>query len=422
MLDRTAAPVFHVPGKFEIKQAENLILKGGIPVHIINAGNQPICRLEIIFKGGKWYEPTNGISWFTNKMLLEGTANYTSEQINKTFEQYGAFYEITPGQDLSILTFHTLNKNLEQLLPVLKEILTIPNFPDKELEILKNVQIQTLNVNLEKNSFVASRQFREYLFSKDHPYGRNIEIKDIQQISKETLINFYKDPLQNNFEVLVCGDINPKVRSVITNFFEGFRYHEKPKGTNTFDIRQTSPGNYKKEKKDSLQSSLRIGKKIISKSHPDYIKLLITNELFGGYFGSRLMQKLREEKGYTYGIYSQLAHYHHESYFVIATDVIKKYKKEAIDDIKNEWLDIYKNGVNSNELEKVKNYFKGSFLSSISNPFAFAEKFKNIHFHNLGYTFYDTLFSKIDTITSEDIQFIMREHLNLDEMLFVEVG
>jgi len=420
MIDRSVAPPFQEPTYFTVQEANSEILSGGIPFHIVNAGEQELVRIEIIFKAGKWYETTNAQSFLTAKLLTEGTKSYTSNEVSVLFERNGAFYEISPGLDFISFNVYCLNKNVSKILPLIDEIICAPTFPTDELETAKNLQVQSLKVNLEKTSYMASRIFREKLFGKDHPYGRKTEIEDIQNIRQSDLISYFREKVENNFEVIVSGRIDDHLLITLKDFFS------------KYDVRRYSPPLFngfdpQKEKlnidnDEKLQTSLRIGKKTLAKSHRDYFYLLIFNEILGGYFGSRLMQKLREEKGYTYGIHSSVISLVYGSYFQISSDIIKKNKDDALNSIYNEIEQLIRNPVPESELKTVVNYFKGVFLSSINSPFSLADKFKGIHFHNLTYTYYKQLFRTVDSVTPQKLQKFIQDNFACEELVEVTVG
>ncbi len=418
MINRVVAPPFVEPAFFPIKKASSDILEGGIPFHCINSGNTELIRLEIIFKAGKWYQEKEGQAVLTSKMLLEGTKSYTSNEISSSFERNGAFFEISSGMDYINFTVYSLNKNLEKILPVINEIMTVPVFPDKELETLKSIQIQNLKINQKKNNFQASQLFRKNLFGADHPYGKSSQINDIEQLSKDNIEEFFHHTIKNNFEVIVAGMISEKDQTLLKQFFGKFKRTNFEENKSIFP--SIKPSKKSIEINDSLQTSLKIGTITFQKSHPEYPILLIFNEILGGYFGSRLMQKIREEKGYSYGIHSSIIQHANEAYFIISSEVIKKYKSDAIHSIYDEIKDLIDNKVPQEELETVKNYFKGSFLSSINSPYALADKFKNIHFNNLSYDFYESIFKNIDDINPDSLQdFAQRNFQNID---FTEVS
>jgi len=157
------------------------------------------------------------------------------------------------------------------------------------------------------------------------------------------------------------------------------------------------------EKEQSLQSSIYMGKRCKTKSHPLYPGMLLLNEVFGGYFGSRLMQNIREDKGYTYGIHSYITSLKDGAYFVISSDVKKEFKDLVINEIEKEIEKIKTKPIGQNELNQAKNHLKGSILNTLTNPFAVTEKLKNIYFYDLRDDFYDHLFNEIDRLQSDEL-------------------
>lgn len=420
MIDRTKAPQFIRPEYFPLQKVESVVLEGGIPFHYLDSGKQNIVRLEIIFKAGKWHEEKNGASMLAGKLLTEGgTGKYDSFAIGKIFEQNGAFFEVSPGLDFITFSVYCLSKNIHKLIDVVEEIILRPAFADKETEIQKSIQIQNLKVNKEKNSFLATRHFRKKLFGNDHPYGKITDVADIESISKDDLLEFFNNNIKNNFEVILSGHFSAGEVSLLKSFFAGIK---KEAHDDHIHPRPGNNQNYNLERSESLQSSIRIGKPVIDKHDSDYALLLIFNEILGGYFGSRLMQNLREDKGFTYGVHSSIVPLLRATYFTISTDVIKKHKEEAVREIHYEISKLIETKVDSRELNTVKNYFKGTFLSGINSPFSLADKFKGIHFHGLNYDFYQDLFENIDAINAEAVREFAERNFAQNNFIEVVVG
>jgi zinc protease len=167
---------------------------------------------------------------------------------------------------------------------------------------------------------------------------------------------------------------------------------------------------------------LRIGKKLFNRTHPDYIPFVITNEILGGYFGSRLMKNIREDKGYTYGIYSSIGSLKNEGYWVIAADVKKEFAENAIAEIFKEINKIIEQPVETEELERVKKYMLGSFMNQLNTPFDLMDRFKAIHYTGLDYSYYDRFIETVKTISSETIQKIAQTHFTPNNLVIVKVG
>lgn len=420
MLDRSSPPAFNAISEFNLIQPNSQKLGNGIPIHIINIDQQPVVKLELIIPAGQWYEPGVGVSFFTIKMLSEGTRQRSAEYISNHFDKYGAFLELNPGLDHVTITLYTLSKYLDELVPVLAELTYEPNFPANELETLVEVKRQKIKVDQEKSSYVASRKFRELLFGASHPYGVYLNEEHLDQINRDALAEYHAQRIPGHFEILISGSIDSSTIPVIDKYFGKVPAVGHPEeGHIDLDF---SPKHQNFDKKNSLQSSIRIGRTLIKRNHPDYIDSLVLNEILGGYFGSRLMRNIREEKGYTYGIGSHVATLIKNGFWVVSTDVKQEFRDDTIAEIFKEAALLTKEPVGSEELNTVKNYMLGSFLSGINTPFAIAEKFKNIHFYELGYDHYHTLFTRIEEITAEEIMALAQKYLQEESMSVVTVG
>ncbi|MDX2302943.1 MAG: pitrilysin family protein [Microscillaceae bacterium] len=425
MLDRTLPPPYQVIDKIDILQVQTHYLDNGLPLHVLNAGEQALLRIEMIFPAGNYYEIKHCTSYFTIKMLGEGTRQKSSKEINSFIDQFGAFIDFNHGVDRVSISLYTLSKHLESLLPVLIELISIPSFPDKELDNLKNITLQNLRVNQEKNNYIASSKFRELLFGIEHPYGRNLRKKDIEKLDRQDLIDFFQRCfLRQRFDLLLVGKVEDTVVKLVERYFSALKFDEtaiskRPDQTHS---PWHKTGLHEVQKEGSLQSSIRLGSALFTKAHPDYFKMMITNEIFGGFFGSRLMKNIREEKGYTYGIYSNIVVFNREGYWVVGTDVKKEFTQNTLEEIHKEAHRLREELVDLKELETVQNYILGSFAGSLSTPFDLADIFKSIYFNNLDYSFYDQYIKAVQSISPEEIRDTARKYLLTEEMLTVVVG
>ncbi len=420
MLDRTVAPLSGKIEQVEIKQAETVLLDNGVPLHIIKAGSQPIIRIELLINGGNWFEPGTGVSFLTTKMLSEGTKHRSAADINKIIENYGANLELTPGLDQIEVTLTCLTRYFQNLLPLLREMIFEAVFPEQELQTIKNIKIQTIRVDNQKNNIVASKQLRKKLFGTIHPYGRILTESDVEGVERKTLVNYHSNTVLNNYEIVVSGDFKDEYIKVFNQNF-GQNQLQRKKPSTFYPVTPDDQKTYV-HKDDALQSAIRLGKITLKKQHKDYIDLLIANEILGGYFGSRLMTNIREEKGYTYGIYSHIYPLHNDSFFLISTEAVSQYTKPAVDEIYKELKRLRSEPVGTDELESVKSYMIGAFLNSIDTPFNLADKFKSINLFGLDYDYFDRYLKKIHEITPERIMEVTNTYLHEDGISEVIIG
>ena len=419
MLDRKSAPEFAEIKNFILPTPEIIKLTNGVPLIHFDNVRQEVVKVELIFKAGKWFEPKSGVSQFTAQMLEKGTSKRNSFQIAEVFDQLGSSVEISPGFDFTSLSLYTLSKNLEKVLPILYEVATSPSFPPTEFGLMKDIIKQNLKINNKKNSHVAGKKIRQNIFGAQHPYGNSLEESDIDNLTREDLISFFKERFALH-EIYVTGKIDIETKNRLLENFSKFHIPRADKQQNIVDNKLNKFSEYI-EMPDSVQSSLRLGKRIINRRNPDYARLVLINHILGGYFGSRLMKNIREAKGLTYGIHSSISTLKNDAFFVIGTDVNKENRELAIAEIKMEIKKLQQDLIEYEELEIAKNHLLGSLQLETANPFSVVEKTKVIRLNQLHSDFYNSLFSDIQTSTSEAL-IQVADYLNEENLFEVSVG
>lgn len=423
ILNRTVAPPSQPVQEVDIIEAQTQYLSNGIPLHVIRAGKQPVVGIELIFRNaGVKHEATPGACFFTIKMLAEGTTGRSAYEISEYVDKFGAFLQLSPGVDYSTVNIYCLSKYADEFLSLLQEMISTASFPEEELHKLKVIQQQRLKVSNEKSSVVASKKMKAVLFGADHPYGISLDEDDVKQITREDLMVFYKKNLFSQLEIVVSGDAHEGVIESVNRHFGQLSIKDEPPATAAAALPIANDKQHLVERPDNLQSSIRMGIPVFTKQHPDYSGFSVLNTLLGGYFGSRLMRNIREEKGLTYGISSALVAQQEAGYFIIGTDVKKELTQVAIDEIYKEIEEIQTKPVGDVELNTVKNYMAGRLLSSVDTPFALAEKFKNIYLYGLGYDFYKNHLAIINTIDAATIQKTASRYLKIKDIKEVVVG
>jgi zinc protease len=171
-----------------------------------------------------------------------------------------------------------------------------------------------------------------------------------------------------------------------------------------------------------VQTSIRIGRHLFKRKDPDFYKFIVCNEVLGGYFGSRLMKNIREDKGYTYGISSNLAPLKNAGYWAISTDVKKEFAQATLDEIAKEIKLLQTKLVSVDELQTVQNFMAGEFAASLNTPFEIADRVRLMVLENLEPDFYARYISGVRAITPEQIMEMANKYLNFDDLTQVLVG
>ena len=415
MLNRKTAPpiVDAVNFKLHLKPYDLFSLDNGVPVYTINAGAQEVIQIEMVFYAGNWYEQRQGIAAATNFMLKNGTAKKTALEINEAFEYYGAYCNRSCYSETAVLTLHTLTRHLDVLLPVMNDMLTEASFPEQELEIFKQNSKQRLAVNLQKPEFVAARLIDSYVYGEQHPYGKYTLAEHIDALTTEELQAFYASYyLQGQCAIFVSGQLPANLQTQLNTWF-GKLQLTKP--TFLSSIIETQPVIQKKYRIENdvnaVQGAIRMAQPFPNRHHPDFKKVVVLNNIFGGFFGSRLMNNIREEKGYTYGIHSYLHNHIQQSAWMISTEAGKDVCEATIDEVYKEMKKLREEPVDEEELLLVQNYMMGSILGDLDGPFHIMAKWKNIILNNLGEAYFYESVKAIKDINPEELMELSDKYL-----------
>ncbi len=404
-------------------EPEKYILDNGIPVYLINAGTQEVVKIDLIFDAGSKLQDFPLQAQFTSKCLVEGTDSFDSKTIAETVDFYGAYLKPSVSRDDAAVSLFSLNKHLEHLMPVFAEVALSPKFPDHEIQTMVQKLRQEYLVNMEKVSFIAQQQFSALVYGNQHPYGKTMDIVDYENISQQILQKFYaKFYKTSGLKIIVSGKVNNGLIKMLNQFFG---QHQVVFGENIpggLTIKPSETLEHYSVKDDALQSAVRIGNATINKTHPDFLPFMVVNTILGGYFGSRLMTNIREDKGYTYGIGSGLASLNHAGMFFIASEVGNDVTGKAIEQIFIEIEKLRSEPVKAEELSLVKNYLLGTFLRSADGPFALADLFKATLDYGMDMSYYDSFLHTVKNITIKDIQDIAVKYLQPDSMIRLVVG
>jgi zinc protease len=423
MLDRTLAPHFGAIEHIKLVEPGHIKLPNGCNLYYFNSGEQDLVRIEWVFGNLRFNPDKPLLNSAVVSMLTEGTSKLSASQIADQIDFYGAFLQSEFGYDNSIVTLYSLSKHLGSTLTVIKEMVTDSVFPESELETYVRNQQQKLQVSLQKNDVVARRKFNKAM-NGDSIYGMSVEATDYQQLQREDMLVHFKQMFQpSNCTIFLAGKIDDSILKLIIDAFgDSWTNGEVVADTTQPDLTSADELFYYIEKPDAIQSAIRIGSRTINRSHPDFPALQVLNTILGGYFGSRLMANIREDKGYTYGIGSGVSSLKHGGALFIATEVGADVCHDTLSEIEKEINRLKTELVPQEELDLVRNYMLGSLLGSLENVFSHADKFKNVYFAGLDYSYYDRYTNVIKAVTPQDILDLANKYLDYDKMYKVIVG
>lgn len=414
MLNRKEAPaiVDAVEMKLQLKPYDHFTLGNGVPVYSIDAGAQEVLLVEWVFYAGNWYEEKNIVAATTNFMLKNGTKQKKAFAINEHFEFYGAYLNRSCFNETATISLHCLSKHLPELLPVVAELITESIFPEEELAIYKQNQKQRLEVNLKKCDFVANRLIDEYVYGFHHPYGKYTSTLDYDNLQREELAAYYKKfYTEGKCMMFVAGKPPADLQQQLDTVFGSlpFRqqtqdrmYHYAPAESKKYRITNDVNG---------VQGAIRIARPFPNRHHPDFPKTQVLNNIFGGFFGSRLMSNIREDKGYTYGIHSYMQNHIHDTAWMISTEAGRDVCEATIEEVYKEMEILRTEPVDKEELDLVRNYMIGSLLGDLDGPFQIIGRWKNYILNGLTEDYFHNTIATVRNITAEELQSLANKYL-----------
>ena len=415
MINRLKAPPIKDAVEFDLrlKPYEYFELDNGVPVYTVNAGTQEVLQIELVFYAGNWFEEQKTVASATNFMLKNGTSKRNAFQINEDFEYYGAYCNRACYNETAVVNLSMLSKHLPELLPVLHEMITDSIFPEEELAVYKQNSKQRLSVSLKKCDFIATRLIDASIYGEQHPYGTYTNAEDIDALETGKLKSFFQHYyLNGECVIFASGKIPSNLQQQLNENF-GKQTIRKPSFTvDPISINAATEKKYRiQNDPDGVQGAIRIARPFPNRHHPDFMKVMVLNTLFGGYFGSRLMSNIREDKGYTYGIHSYVQNHLQETAWLISTEAGKDVCEATISEVYKEMQLLREEVVGEEELSLVRNYLMGTILGDLDGPFQIMGRWKNLILNNLNDKYFYDSIETIKHISAEELKELAKKYL-----------
>jgi predicted Zn-dependent peptidase len=298
---------------------------------------------------------------------------------------------------------------------VVRDLVTDSIFPAEEMAIAVQNMKQRLTVNLKKNDFVAGRLIDAYLYGEQHPYGRFSREEDMNALTREQLVHFYDHYYRHGKLVMfVAGHLPADLETLLNEQFGDLP--NLPVKERKHAVQKAAEKKYRvTNDPNGVQGSIRIARPFFNRHHPDFMKAQVLNTLFGGFFGSRLMANIREDKGYTYGIHSYFQNHVHDTAWMISTEAGKDVCEPAIKEVYREMAALRENPVDEDELLLVKNFLIGTVLGDLDGPFHIIGRWKNIILNNLPEDYFDRSVEAIKKITPAELLELANKYLTPED-------
>lgn len=405
----------------EIADAEQLTLKNGMRLYLLPTEDFAVMRLSLVFRAGSSRQIVPFSASATANLLAEGSEQMSAREISEQLDFHGSYFDVNTDRDYVYISFAMLSKFVTETLRVAEELLLHPTFPEEEVETYRLKRKQRLQIERQKVDVRAREAFARAMFGEEHPYGHSFEERAYDNLQREDLVAFYRQHYTAANGFAVCsGRIGEKERAALCALLEQFPTAEPTPRPDFPPIRQQREVRLRHE--GAVQSSIRIGRLLFPREHPDFVGMQVVAAALGGYFGSRLMQNLREEHGYTYGVISAMVNFEREGYLAIATQVGNEVTEEALREIYTEIERLRTEPLSEEELQLVKNIMTGEMMRILDGPFGIADvTIENILCGRTNRVISENV-ERIRSITPDEVQRLAEKYLRREDLVTVVVG
>lgn len=365
MLDRTKAPATTPFGQLVLPPETVITLDNGLTVHLLSGGNEDVARMSLVAEGGTSDIANPCVASFAAELLREGTVRHTSDAIADTVDFNGAWLNSSASSHFTNIQLSGLSSTLDTLAPLVAECFAEPSFPERSFEVIKSKGIARQQLNLSRVSFLASAATRRMMAGDAHPDATVPMPDDIAAISRDSIIGFHRSIINAaHTHAYICGMIPATTVDRMLAILSALPAYPTPSPMNVVPYAPQSPCTERIDKRGSLQAAVSLSLPVIGREHPDYNALRMTVTALGGYFGSRLMTNIREDKGYTYGISASLLGSREGSYVTIAAQCDNAFVSALIDETRRELAAMADCPLTDDEMTRLK-YNVGTDLASV---------------------------------------------------------
>ena len=416
----TQQPDIVIPHSVEMPQTLLSTTRNGVKIYRLESNDFEVVRFTFVFHAGTSMQQKPFSASATANMLGEGSERLTAQQIAETFDFYGSYFDVNIDRDYSYISFCSLLKFFEPTADVAEQILLHPTLPEREFEVYRNKRKQSLKIERQKVDTQSRELFAEALFGATHPYGISASEELYDELTVADLRELYQRLYTADNCFVVCsGNITDEVLQTIESIAASL-----PAGANyNVEFPKPQTTHYAERNVDSaLQSSLRVGRLLFGRSHPDFVGMQVVAAILGGYFGSRLMQNLREEHGYTYGVMAAMVNFEREGYLAIATQVAREHRDNALNEIYYEIERLRTELIDEQELQMVKNVMIGEILRILDGPFGIADVTIENIMCGMDNSATQHSVEQIFAITPEQIQRLAQQYLRREDLVVALVG
>src|ERR1051325_11308082 len=423
------APVNKNVLKVKLPKAEEATLPNGLRVVLLNANKVPTFTMNMVILSGGLSDRSDyhGLSSFVAALLREGTTKRSSKEIVEQADALGTTLSSTSGLSslTSTVTASGLVENLDQTLDIFADVIRNPTFPQTEVDKYKTRTLAQLQFQRSIPQFLAAEQFSKAIYGTNHPASLVAPpAESLKKLTSKDLAEFHSTYYRPNNAILaIVGDVTMKeIMPKLEKYFGDWQKGDVPATSIPPAPAQAESHIYLIDRPGSVQTVLQLGTLGIERTSPDYFAVLLADRVLGGGPSGRLFLNLREDKGYTYGAYSNFGGSKFKGTWVSSSEVRTDVTEGAMKEFMYELNRLRSEPVSAEELDNAKRAIIGSFALSLEQPNTLLQNIITQKIYNLPADYWDTYPQKVSAITAADVQKAAQTYIDMGHLQVVAVG
>jgi zinc protease len=426
---KNKAPVSANALRITLPKLQESDISNGVHLLVVEDHRSPQIRFQMIIDGaGGYYDPPNipGLAVFTAALMREGTATKSSEQISEQLDRLAATVAVGAGisSPLATVSGSGLTNNLDTVLALMADVLMNASFPQAEIDRYRTRTRANLMSQRAQSGFLAQERFSRVVYG-DHPAGRiSPTPAALDALTRDALVEFHKAHYVPDRAVLaVSGDVTlAQAKEKAEAAFGSWKTSETKFVPQSEASPVSGPTVSLVSRPNSVQTSLRVGTQSVERTNADYDALTLANRVLGGGPSARLFERLREQKGYTYGAYSSLNASKIRGSWSAYTDVRSEVTDQALADLIDEIRRMRETPVSDKELSSAKKAIVAGFALALENPNAVLNNYIDSYIYKLPADYWDTYPARIEAVTVADVQRVAKKYWSPERLQIVAVG
>ncbi len=360
-------------------------------------------------------------------MLREGCRGYTAEEFAERLDYYGAWLELSVAMNRTFVTVYTLKKHFAPIMELVQCMITEPTYSEERFGTVCTNNKAQFMINMQKGNVLAMRALRQSIYDDTHPCGMNVTAEDYDALQVSDIVEYYHCHYgSRTCQIYLSGDVGDAMPAYIESLFgnkewgDGSQDKNRKKGDEPPHPNNPDARAQYIRLESAVQDSIRMGCLLMDVNDPDYLSMRILTTILGGYFGSRLMKNVREEKGYTYHIGSDLATNTPQVMLMIHCEAQAGKADEVISEVYREMLRLHTEPISEDELLMVRNYMIGEICRNYESAFSLSDAYIFMEHLGLPPTHLEQTINAIRTTDAPRLQQLAQRYLR-PEMLHTVV-